>query len=104
MSESYNINNVELTELQDIETSSRPYFSGNIDLIKNVKVRLTVKLGDAEISVDELFRLKEGSVIRLEKEVNMPIDIDLDGKIIARGVIVAVDDSYGIKITEINNK
>ena len=95
------VTNVDLDELHDSSESVAPMFSKNIDLVKNVKVNLTAILGDAEITVDELFNLKEGSVVKLEQETSTPLTIELDGNLIAKGMLVAVDDNFGIKITEI---
>lgn len=101
MSLQHDVNNVELDELSESNTEVAPIFSNNIDLVKNVKVQLTAKLGDCEMTVDELFKLKSGSVVTLDKETNMPLEIELEGKVVARGKIVAVDDNFGIQISEI---
>lgn len=101
MNISHDVNDIELQELDESNENSAPMFANNIDLVKNVKVELTVKLGDAELTVDELFNLKNGSVVEIRKGTNQPIDIELEGKLVARGTLVAVDDNFGIKITEI---
>ncbi len=98
----HDVKGLELDELSDTGEGTAPIFSKGIDLVKNVKVQLTVKLGDTEMTVDELFSLKQGSVVKLNKETTMPVDVELDGKVIARGMIVAVDDNFGIQITDIN--
>ena len=103
MSTDSTIYNIELEELGEDKTGSLKMFSENIDLIKNVKVRLLVKLGESELTVDELFNLKEGSIMKLNEEIDTPLDILLDGKLIAQGKLVAVDDNFGVKITNISN-
>jgi flagellar motor switch protein FliN len=70
-------------------------------LIKHVMVELSVELGSAEMSVDELFALKAGDVVKLLQQVNQPATLCLDGKAVARGSLVAVDDNFGIQLTEI---
>ena len=97
------IYNIELEELDENKTGSSKMFSENIDMIKNVKVKLLVKLGESELTVDELFNLKEGSVVKLNEEIDAPLDVLLDGKLIAQGKLVAVDDNFGLKITNISN-
>ncbi len=72
-----------------------------LDLVKNVKVSLSVELGKATLTVDELSNLTEGSVVKMDKIVDEPIDLTLDGKVVARGALVAVDDVFGIQVTEI---
>jgi len=98
----HDVNNLELDELVDSKSEVAPMFANNMDLVKNVKVRLTARLGDTEMTVDELFNLKPGSVVKLNQETNMPVEIELEGKVVARGTIVAVDDNFGLQISEIN--
>jgi flagellar motor switch protein FliN/FliY len=101
MSIQHDVNEIELAELAQEISDAKPMFENNIDLVKNVKVQLSVVLGDAELTVDELFNLKNGSVVTIDKETTQPLEIVLEGKVIARGTLVAVDDNFGIKITEI---
>lgn len=102
MSTQHDVSNYELDEISSNTADTKPFFANNLDLVKNVKVQLTIKLGNAELTVDELFNLKQGSVVEVQKEADQPLDIELDGKLVARGTIVAVDDNFGIKITEVN--
>jgi len=101
MTSQHDVNNYELDELNPDQAETKPMFANNMDLVRNVKVQLTIKLGDAELTVDELFTLEKGSIVKMIKETNQPLDIELEGKLIARGALVAVDDNFGIKITEI---
>jgi len=78
-----------------------PVFGDNLDLILDVKVRLEVVVGECQLSVSELFDLKSNSVVELDRAVNAPVDVMLEGKRVARGVLVAVDDSFGVRITEL---
>ena len=95
------VNNIDLDELNDSSETETPLFSKNIDLVKNVKVDLTAILGNAEITVDELFNLKSGSVVKLIQETSTPLTIELEGSVVAKGMLVAVDDNFGIQITDI---
>ena len=97
----HDVKELEMDELEETPTSGAPLFSNNIDLVKNVKVKLSAILGDAEITVDELFNLKSGSVVKLNQEMTAPVIIQLEGNVVAKGTLVAVDDSFGIKITDI---
>ena len=95
------VQKIKLEELKQSELGARAVLGENIDLIRNVRVRLNVSIGGCELTVKELFALKEGSVIALNKATREPVDILLDGKIIARGGLIAVDDNFGVRITEI---
>lgn len=90
-------------KLQEIEGGvlGANLYNGNLSLIQNLKVKLEIMVGGTEISVGELFSLKENSVLKLDRMTTEPLDIYLDGKPVARGKLVVVEDSFGICITEI---
>ncbi len=73
----------------------------NLDKIKNVKVRLYAELGKTNITVKEAVEFDSGSIIDLNKFEDETVDIYVDDILIAKAKIVAIDDSYGIKIVEI---
>lgn len=70
-------------------------------LIAQVRVRVTATLGHTTLSVAELAALADGSVLSLDRGVDEPLDLLLDGQVIARGTLVAVDDQFGLRITHI---
>jgi flagellar motor switch protein FliN len=92
---------VELPELADRKPQGASLFDAHAGLINSLKVRLDAHVGAATITVAELSALKEGSLLSLDRAADAPLDILLDGKVVARGRLVAVDDSFGISITEI---
>jgi len=94
---------IELSELAKSKGGGKPAFNNHFDLIKNVKVKLEIYVGGTEITVGELYDLKEDQTIKLDRDLNQPLEIVLDGKVIARGTLAAVGDNFGIRITEINN-
>jgi len=73
-----------------------------LDLVGHVPVRLSVALGTAELTIDRLFSLSASDVIELDSEIDAPVDVRLDGKVIARGMLVASGDNFGVRITEIS--
>ena len=74
---------------------------GNLKLIGDVRIKLRAVVGDAEVSVEELFGLKEGATLKLDAQVNAPIDLYFDNKLVARGELVVVGDNFGVSITGI---
>ena len=93
---------VELQQLADeSQDTGKALFKGNLDLIGDVRVRVRAVVGEGEISIAELFSLKDGSLVKLDAEANQHIDLFLDGKHIASGELVVVDDNFGICIREI---
>jgi flagellar motor switch protein FliN/FliY len=77
---------------------------GGLELVHDVKVRLTVCVGGAQLSVGELFALKEGATLGLDKVTSDPIDVYLDAKLVARGELMASGDYFAVRITEIGGR
>jgi flagellar motor switch protein FliN/FliY len=92
---------VKLETLPEDGAKGQTLFDGNLQLIRNLRVKLTVSIGKSEISVGELFGLREGSVLKLDKGTDEPVELLLDGKVIAVGNLVVVGDNFGISITAI---
>lgn len=73
----------------------------NLDLLLDIDIPVTVEVGRAQMTLDEVLRLVPGSVIALDKKAEEPVDLRVNGKLVARGEIVQLDDSYGLRITQI---
>lgn len=73
----------------------------NFDLIKDVRVGLSVQLGSCELPMREVVELTDGAVIQLKQEAKDPVGLYVNQKLIAYGEVVVVDDNFGIKITQI---
>ena len=73
----------------------------NLDILMNVIVRLSVELGTCQIPMREVMQLNVGSVVRLDKPTNTPVDLFVNNTLVARGEVVAVEDRFAIKITEL---
>lgn len=73
----------------------------NIDLLLDVPLALTVELGRTERPIREILALAPGSVVELERLAGEPVDVLVNGKLIARGEVVVVDENFGVRITEI---
>lgn len=95
---------LDLEELDRAEKVGEPVINDYMQLIQNVKVRLEVRVGETNISVGELMDLKENSIVKLDSDVAQPLDIVLDGKVIARGNLAVSDDNFAIQITEVSHK
>lgn len=66
-----------------------------------VRARLQVCVGQAQITIGELLAAKEHQVLALDRMVDEPVDLLLEGKVVARGQLVAVDGHFGVRITEL---
>ncbi|BCL94200.1 flagellar motor switch protein FliN (plasmid) [Ralstonia solanacearum] len=74
---------------------------GNVNPLHRVKAQLTVCVGTATITVGELMAAKAQQVLRLDSKVAHPVDLLLEGNVVARGHLVAVDEHFGVRITEL---
>lgn len=76
-------------------------YNNNINIIKDVPLNITVELGRTSKRISEILEFAPGTVIELDKIVGEPLDVLANGKKIATGEVVVVDENYGIKITDI---
>ncbi len=72
-----------------------------LDIIMDIPVKLSVELGRTRITIKQLLELAQGSVVELDGLAGEPMDILINGYLIAQGEVVVLDDKYGIRITEI---
>jgi flagellar motor switch protein FliN/FliY len=75
--------------------------SKSLDLVLDVKVQITVQLGSCELPMREVLALTPGAVLQLRQQAKDPIGLYVNGKLIAYGEVVVVEDNFGIKITEL---
>ncbi len=75
--------------------------TGPLDIISDIPVRVTVELGKARKSVSEILALTSGAVIELDKMAGEPVDILVNGKVIAHGEVVVIDENFGVRLTDI---
>ncbi|MEB5973329.1 flagellar motor switch protein FliN [Pantoea dispersa] len=86
---------------KSFETSAAGGSLQDIDLIMDIPVKLTVELGRTKMTIKELLRLTQGSVVALDGLAGEPLDILINGYLIAQGEVVVVNDKYGVRITDI---
>ena len=73
----------------------------DLEMIMDIPVKLSVELGRTRITIKQLLELAQGSVVELDGLAGEPMDILINGYLIAQGEVVVVEDKYGIRITEI---
>ncbi len=73
----------------------------NIDLILDLPLQIVVELGRTKMLINDLLQIGQGSVIELNKQVGEPLDVLVNGKLVARGEVVVVKDKFGIRITDV---
>ena len=72
-----------------------------IELLMDVALEVSVELGRSHMSIGEILALRTGSVIELDKLAGEPVDVSINGTLIARGEVVVVDEKFGVRITEV---
>ena len=92
---------IELEPFSELPLAGSPLLGRVMPFLDGVKVRVSVRVGGAETSVGQLAELKQGAVLTLDRLVEEPLDVLVDGHIVARGVLVAIGEHFGVRITEV---
>ena len=79
----------------------KPAYDGNMDLLLDLPLDLTVEIGRTRMSVQEVLDLGESSDIELDKQAAEPVDVIVNGHLIARGSVIMIEENFGVRITEI---
>ncbi len=73
----------------------------NLDVLMHVPLTVTAELGTSKMSVAEVLKLGTGSIIELDRLAGGPVDLLVNNKLVARGEVVAVDENFGVRVTEL---
>jgi flagellar motor switch protein FliN/FliY len=93
-----NVQSVQFPSLSQGQGSAE---SGNISLLMDVYMEMTVELGRTKKSIKEILGMGEGTIIELDKLAGEPVDILVNHKLIATGEVVVIDENFGVRVTEI---
>ncbi|WP_372741450.1 flagellar motor switch protein FliN [Neptunomonas sp.] len=89
---------VDFDELKD---DSAPISDPKLDVILDIPVTLSMEVGNTDISIRSLLQLSQGSVVELDRVAGEPLDVMVNGTLIAHGEVVVVNDRYGIRLTDV---
>lgn len=78
--------------------------AAKLDVLLSVPLQVTAELGRCKMAVSDVLKLGTGSIIELDRLAGGPIDVFVNSKLIARGEVVAVDENFGVKVTELLQK
>lgn len=92
---------VQLDQLGGGEVSTGTGLGSDLDLIMDIPVTLSMELGSTEIAIRNLLQLTQGSVVELDRFAGEPLDVLVNGTLIAHGEVVVVNDRYGIRLTDV---
>ncbi len=85
----------------DLGPGSGPGASSPLDLLGDVSLTVTVELGKVQMTMRDLLALREGSVIELDQIAGGPVDVLVNGKLVARGEVVVVGEELGVRVSAI---
>ena len=88
-------------QVENDDKVENPDGTENLKVLENIDVNLTVEVGRTEITIRELLRLNEGSVVELDRLAGDPLDIMVNNTKIAKGEVVMVGEKFGIRFTEV---
>ncbi len=75
--------------------------AANLDLVMDVELNVTLRFGQRQLPLREVLDLTSGSVVELDRQVDEPVELVLDGRVVARGEAVIIDGNYGMRITQV---
>ncbi|MDA3948785.1 MAG: flagellar motor switch protein FliN [Spirochaeta sp.] len=93
--------NVQSVQFPSLQQQGGPNEQGNIGLLMDVYMEMTVELGRTKKLIREILGMGEGTIIELDKLAGEPVDILVNHKLIAKGEVVVIDENFGVRVTEI---
>ncbi|MGB5275865.1 MAG: flagellar motor switch protein FliN [Gammaproteobacteria bacterium] len=93
----------ERAEFQDLagEPGSPSAAESNLDVILDIPVTLSMEVGRTEVPIQDLLALNRGSVVELDRLAGEPMDVMINGTLIAHGEVVVINDKFGIRLTDV---
>ena len=93
--------NVQPVQFPSLQSGPQPAEHGNISLLMDVYMEMTVELGRTKKLIKDILGMGEGTIIELDKLAGEPVDILVNHKLIAKGEVVVIDENFGVRVTEI---
>jgi len=85
----------------EVVDSSLPATDVNLEVVLDIPVNISMEIGRTKISIRNLLQLNQGSVVELDRLAGEPMDVLVNGTLIARGEVVVVNEKFGIRLTDI---
>ncbi len=95
---------VHVAELNDLESDNMPVANENetnLDMILDIPVTIAMEIGRTKISIRNLLQLNQGSVVELDRLAGEPMDVLVNGTLVAHGEVVVVNEKFGIRLTDV---
>lgn len=94
------VQTIELPELEARAGGAR-LLDSRTALLDSIGVDVSIVVGQAHTTVGHLMNLKQADILKIDRNLDQPVDIVVNGNIVARGLLVVVDDSFGVQVTEV---
>lgn len=88
-------------ELKDLSASKAANEVASLDLLRDVQLDLRIELGRTQMHLEDVLRLKEGAVVALDKLAGDPVDVYANGRLIARGEVLVLNDNFCVRVAEL---
>lgn len=96
-----NIQNAQLHQFDNVDFGLQTDQQDNLKLLMGVPLEISVEIGTAKRKVKDILDFTQGTIIELERQAGAPVDVVVNGNLIARGDVVVIDDNFAVRITEI---
>jgi flagellar motor switch protein FliN/FliY len=94
--------NVQKAELDNLQPEASPLVAeGNLDMILDIPVTVSMEIGRTNINIRNLLQLNQGSVVELDRLAGEPMDVLVNGTLVAHGEVVVVNEKFGIRLTDV---
>jgi len=101
MQEQAEVDGVVPIELDELKETAKPTQSPDLDVILDIPVTISMEVGRTSITIRNLLQLNQGSVIELDRLAGEPLDVLVNGTLIAHGEVVVVNEKFGIRMTDV---
>jgi flagellar motor switch protein FliN/FliY len=98
-----NPNDFERAQFQNLTDGGQPLQQGdvNLDVILDVSVTMSMEVGRVRIPIRNLLQLNQGSVVELDRAAGEPLDVYVNGTLVAHGEVVVVNEKFGVRLTDV---
>jgi len=93
---------VQFASFEDLDQMQGPQ-NQNLNILLDIKLQLTVELGRTELPIKKVLELTKGSIVTLNKAAGEPVELYANGKLVAYGEVVVIEDNFGLRITHITD-
>ena len=89
------------TQSQNQDTTQDKVMENDIDMVMDIPVTLSLEVGSAEISIDQLLSMGDGAIVELDRQAGEPLDVKVNGMLVGHAEVVEVKGKYGIRLIEV---